>query len=167
MNALPVCVLQFHAKILEDFQALRAVLDVLFQPRRHALAESGRVQVVVTHVGEDHKPVGVASLHHLDRLPQLLARPAAQVHHHAQVDGIHALDELIHLCGSGVPMMAVDINERKFGAFGLVRLGDQRGLWLVLINGRGLLRSLCGGVLVRHGLAGPDDEHPKQRNKRD
>jgi len=145
VDALAICIFQFHSEVLEDFQPLRAVLDVLLQPLRHALPESWGVQVVVTHVCEHHEAVRISPLHHLYRILQPLSRSSAEIHHYPQIDGVHFLDEPVHFFRGGIPMMAVNINERKFGPLDFVFLGNQRGLWLVFLDGRrrlALLRSL-------------------------
>src|SRR5712692_8182268 len=63
-------------------------------------------------------------------------------------------------------MMAVNIDERKLSPLDLVFLGDQRGLWLVLVDRRHLLlfRSL---VLLRRCGARPNEERGKCGNKND
>ena len=126
-DPLSVGILHVHAEILEDFQALRAAaLYIVFEPRRGALAVTGSVDVVVAQVGEDHEAVGMAPLHRGYGLPQLLAGAAAQVHHDAQVDAVHFFRELVGLLWRGIPVMAVNVNERKLRALDFVFFGDQR-----------------------------------------
>jgi len=63
-------------------------------------------------------------------------------------------------------MMAVNIDERKFRPLDLVFRGDERGLWLVLVNRRHLLL-LRRLVLLRHHGAWPNDERSKYGNEND
>src|SRR6266481_3294807 len=164
VHALAVRVFQVHSEILENFQSLRTVLDVFFQSRRHAFPESRRVQIVVTHIREHYEPVGVTTLHHCHGIFQLLSRPPAEVHHHAQIDGFHFLDEPVHFFRGGIPVMAVNINERKFCPLDFVFLRYERGLRLVLVDRRRLLL-LWRLTLLRHCSARPNDERSRSHNE--
>src|SRR5687768_11551535 len=62
VNALALGVLQIHAEILEDLQALRAILDVLLELIGRALAIAWLVEPVEVDVGEDCKPIFVVAL---------------------------------------------------------------------------------------------------------
>src|SRR6266403_5754421 len=62
MDAFAVRILQVHAEILEDYQALRAVSYIGGKALRRALAVSGSVDVGVTRIREDDKAVGIAAL---------------------------------------------------------------------------------------------------------
>src|SRR5258707_2213130 len=163
VHALPIRVLQFHPEVLEDFQPLRAVLDVLFEPLRHALPESRRVQIVITHVREHHKPVRIAPLHRRHRILQPLSGSSAQIHHHAQINRIHLFDELVHLRRRGIPVMAVNINERKLRPLNFMFFSDERGFRLVLVNRRRRLTLLRS--LLRHRRARPTDKRYKCSTK--
>src|SRR5260370_4822629 len=166
-QARPAGIFQVHSEILENFQPLRAVPNVLLQPRRHALSESRCVQIVVPHVREHHKPVRITSLHHRHCFFQFFSRSAAQVHHDAQIDGVHFFDEPVHFFWRGIPMMTVNIDERKFRPLDLVLLGDQRGLRLVLVNRRRLVLFLRTLLLLRRCRAWPNDERSKCGNEND
>src|SRR5713101_2325833 len=78
VDAFEVRVFQIHSEILENLQSLCAILDVLFQPRRHALSEPRRVQIVVTHICEHHKPVRISPLHCGHGILQLFPRSSAE-----------------------------------------------------------------------------------------
>src|SRR5438552_952092 len=164
VHALAVRIFQVHSEILEDFQSLRAVLDVLFQARRHALSKSRRVQVVVTHVRENDESIGVASFHHRHSVLELFPGSSAEIHHHAQIDRVHLLDEPVHFFRRGIPVMAVNIDERKFRPLDFVFLGDERGLRLVLVDRRGLLL-LWRLALLRHCGARPNEERSRSGNE--
>src|SRR6267378_1570273 len=164
VHALSAGIYQIHSEILEDFQSLRAVLDVLFQASRHAFSKSRRVQIVKTHVRENDESIRIAPFHCRHSILQLLPGSSAEIHHHVQIDCVHFLDEPVHFLCRGIPVMAVNVDERKFRSLDFVLFGDERGLWLVLVDRRRLqlLRRLA---LLRHGRARPNDERSRSHNE--
>src|SRR5437660_2395568 len=166
VHALTVGILQIHSEILEDFQSLRAVPYVLFQPIRYALPKSWRVQVVVIHVGENDESIRVAAFHCRHSILQLFSRYSTEIHHHAQIDRVHLSYKPVYFFRCGIPMMAVNIDEREFGPLDSVFLGDKRGLRLIFVDRRRLL-FLWSLVLVRHRSTRPNDERSKTGNEND
>src|SRR6266852_3044213 len=164
VDAFAIRIFQVHPEILENLQSLRAILDVLFQPRRHALPEPRRVQIVVTHICEHHKPARISPLHYGHGILQLFPRSSAEIHHDAQVDRVHLFHELIYFSRRGIPMMAVNIDERKFGSLDLVFLGNECGLWLVFVNCRRLLLLWSRALLGQRGSR-PNNECGKYGNE--
>jgi hypothetical protein len=65
----------------------------------------------------------------------------------------------------GIPVVAVNVYERKLRTFDLVFFGDQRGLWLVFLNRRRLLILLRGRRLFwRLSGACPHHQHSNQNH---
>jgi len=56
-----------------------------------------------------------------------------------QVDRVHLPDEPVHFSRRGVPVVAVNIDERELRPLDPVFLGDQSGFRLVFLNRRRLL----------------------------
>ena len=147
VDALAAFVMQLHAEVFENLQALRAVLDVLFKTLRDAFAEAGLVEVAVVHVRENNETIRIAAFHHFNGALQAIAGTAAQIHHHLEVDGVHAFDEFFDVAGRGIPVVAVNIDERKFRAIDFVFGNDERRFWIVFFDGERLLRA--GSFLLR------------------
>ena len=55
-------------------------------------------------------------------------------------------------------MMAMNIDERKFGPFDFVFSGNQRGFWLVFVDRGSRLAVLRSLFLPRHCRPGPPHE---------
>ena len=140
VDALALAVLQVHAEVLEDFQTLRAVFDILLELRGGARAVVGIVRCREIDVGEDDEAILVAALLSARRMRlELVAVAAAQVHHDAQIELVHVGDQLVDaLRRQAARLVIVHVDERIFGARDRMLRDDQGGLGLVLLDGHGL-----------------------------
>src|SRR5260370_36858653 len=85
MDAFAVRILQVHAEILEDFQALRAVAYIGGKALRRALAVSGSVDVGVARIRKDSETVGVWSLNRRHRIPHRAPGATPEVPHYRRI----------------------------------------------------------------------------------
>ena len=127
-DALALAVLEHHAEVLPDLEADGAGFDVGFDLGGGAGGKIGIVESGVVDVGHDGEAAGGGGLHRGDGVDHPFAVAAAdgRVDERAHVEAVHVGDEPLDSIRGDVAVVGVDVDERKFGAGGLM-LGDAEG----------------------------------------